>query len=285
VPLFYAANYLIATALVFGRDRLMLGRGQSHGALAATRARERVTEELTSDLVLAREIQMSLLPEPTPGWTSVELVCYSQPARDVGGDFYSYYAWSERHVAVAVGDVSGKGVAAALLMAAGLSLVNSSYTRKAQPQRRVARLDRQMMAYTKPREQNCALCYVELDGQLLTVINAGGIAPYIRRASGAVEATDAWGFALGLGLGAQTEYQPVQLHLGRGDLVVIVSDGVLEARNVRGTMFSFGRLEQAIAAGPSSSAAAMRSHLLKRLAKFTGRVEPHDDVTIVVLRG
>lgn len=284
VPLFFGANSLLATALIFGRERLLTRGRRTGDAMVSMPVPERLSDERTSDLVLAREIQTSLLPAPMPTWPAFELVCYSQPARDVGGDFYSYYAWSERHVALAVGDVSGKGVAAALLMAASLSLVNTAYTRRVQPQRRVARLDRQVMAYTQPREQNCALCYLELEGTLLTVVNAGGVAPYIRRANGTVEETQAWGFALGHGLGSQVGYQAVQRSMARGDMVVIVSDGVLEARNARGALWSFDRLEQAIASGPGTSAAAMRTHLLKRLAKYTGRVELQDDITIVVLR-
>ncbi len=284
-PVFYSANYVITTALVFGRDRLLSRDFRRSRELERKNAElNQVTRRLQNDLVLAREIQHSLLPPPAPAWPLFDVLCYSQPAREVGGDFYSYYAWSDVHVAVVVGDVSGKGVSAALLMATSLSLVNAAFTRKSQPQLRVARLDHQLLAYTGPRDQNCALCYAEVDGQLLTIVNAGGIAPYIRRANGRVEATDAWGFALGQGLGAQMGYQPVQLRLARGDLLILVSDGVLEARNERGAMFSFARLEQAIRSGPNGSAEAMINHLLRRLKKFTGRVEPHDDVTIVALR-
>jgi serine phosphatase RsbU (regulator of sigma subunit) len=284
-PLFFAANYLVCTALMFLRDRLQQQDFRSRIELQRNnRQLTALSTNLQNDLVLARDIQESLLPPASPGWQRYDLACYSQPAREVGGDFYSYYAFADNHIAVAIGDVSGKGVAAALLMATSLSLFNASLGRRGQPALRMARLDNQLVPYGQSRDLNCALCYVELDGNLLTIINAAGIPPYIRRGNGTVEWPDAWGFALGHGLGAQMGYQPVQCSVQRGDTIVLVSDGLVEARNARGVMYGFDRLQRDIANGPTGRAQAMIDHLLTRLRKFAGRTEPHDDITIAVLR-
>ena len=115
-------------------------------------------------------------------------------------------------------------------------------------------------------------------------MNAGGIPPFIRRGSGQVEWPDAWGFALGQGLGAQTGYELTQVAVEVGDLIVLVSDGVVEAKNRRGLLWGFDRLQQAIAAGPSQTAQAMIEHLRAGVQAFVGTTEPHDDMTIVVVR-
>jgi serine phosphatase RsbU (regulator of sigma subunit) len=286
LPLFfYTSNYIITTGLVFGRDRLLRDDFRTRSELQFKNAELGViTERLQNDLVLARDIQQSLLPPASPGWQHLDLVCYSQPAREVGGDFYTYHTFGDGRIALAVGDVSGKGVSAALLMSTSISLFNASLGRKLPPAQRMARLDTQIMPYTQSRSLNCALCYVELDGERLTIVNAAGVPPYLRRSSGTVEWPDAWGFALGQGLGAERGYQAIHQQVRRGDMIILVSDGMVEARDARGTMWGFDRLEQAIKVGPSTSAQAMIDHLLRRLRKFVGKVEPHDDLTIAVLR-
>lgn len=290
--LFYSANYLIATALVVVRDRLQRRELAGRHALEHKNQQlaemnqqlSRITERLQSELVLAREIQQSLLPPSSPPWPYLDVACYSQPAREVGGDFYSYHTDDTGRVALAVGDVSGKGVSAALLMATSISLLNAKIVLDAPPSSLLARLDTDLAYYTKPRNQNCALCYIDLNGSVLRIVNAGGIPPYVRRAVGGVEWPAAWGFALGQGLGAEIGYQAITLQVGTGDLIVLVSDGVVEATNSSGTMFSFDRLEQAIAGGPVESAKAMVDHVLAEVTRFVGLTEPRDDVTIAALR-
>ena len=284
-PLFYVANYVISTALVWVRVQSQHREFASRVALQRSNAGLRLaTDRLHNELVLAREIQQSLLPAPAPRWSQLDIMCYSQPAREVGGDFYSYHRFDDRRIALAIGDVSGKGASAALLMATSLSLFNANVVRRLQPSILVRELDQSLLPYTQPRRQNCALCYVELDGSTLCVVNAGAVPPYLRRGGQHVEWPDAWGFALGQGLGAEQGYQPVLLDVGSGDLVVLVSDGFVEAKNAAGAMFSFDRLEAAIRLGPTVSAAAMVAHLVAELQRFVGTTEPHDDVTLVVAR-
>jgi len=190
---------------------------------------------------------------------------------------------------LAVGDVSGKGVSAALLMATSLSQFDASLSRKLTPTERLVYLDEALLPYTKPRRQNCALCYVELVGintvrPVLKAINAGCIPPYLKHADGSLEWAGIGGFALGQGLGAQMGYQEISHLLSKGDMVILTSDGLVEASNTTSEMFGFERLEQAILAGPTSSAQAMLDHLKAELAAYVGEAEPHDDITIVVVQ-
>ncbi|HSH81427.1 MAG TPA: PP2C family protein-serine/threonine phosphatase [Herpetosiphonaceae bacterium] len=284
-PLFYVANYTIATGLTAVRVRLQRRDLQSRLALQQSHAELRlVNERLQSELELARQIQQSLLPPAHPDWALLDVVCYSRPAREVGGDFYSYHHFNDRHVALAVGDVSGKGASAALLMATSLSLFNAQVVRRPRPHALMAELDRSLAPYTQPRGQNCALCYLELDGSTLCIVNAGGIPPYIRRQDGRVEQPDAWGFPLGHVLGAEIGYDAARVMVAPGDMIVLVSDGVVEATTPAGEMFSFARVEQAIADGPATSSQAMVDHLLAEITRFAGAAEAHDDLTIVAAR-
>ncbi|HRV95960.1 MAG TPA: SpoIIE family protein phosphatase [Anaerolineae bacterium] len=271
----------------------MAERRRVEQALQASEAGHRLmVERWQNDLELARQIQQSLLPPAIPKWPDLEVVCFTQPAFEVGGDFYAYHASRQARVllnkySLAIGDVSGKGVSAALLMATSLSQFDASMALKLTPTERLVYLDQALLPYTKPRRQNCALCYVELVGvntvrPVLKVVNAGCIPPYLKHADGSVEWADIGGFALGQGLGAQVGYQEISHVLAKGDMVILTSDGLVEAGNAAAEMFGFERLEQAIRTGPTISAQAMLDHLRATLAAFVGSAEPHDDITIVV---
>jgi sigma-B regulation protein RsbU (phosphoserine phosphatase) len=151
-------------------------------------------------------------------------------------------------------------------------------------------LDRVLDRYTKDTYQNCALCFAEISSKnseekkAFSIVNAGCVTPIIRRANGVVEWVDALGVPLGTGLGAEVGYQEITLDLAKGDLMILTSDGVVEAHNLARDMFGFERLEQAVLAGPTTNAQAMLTHLRQDLARFTGDAAQNDDVTIVVIR-
>jgi PAS domain S-box-containing protein len=265
-----------------------------------------LNRRMQDELALAHEIQQGLLPLPQPDWPQLDVVCYSVTARELGGDFYRYHAFpnhepheDQEKYAFAIGDVSGKGVSAALLMAASASQFDATLSQNLAPPERLAHLDIAISPYTQPRSQNCALCYIELDlaglnqtldignptkSATLHIVNAGCIPPYIRRKNGTVEWPKVGGFALGHGIGARIGYEQETLNLSPGDLVILTSDGVAEAVNVTGEMFGFDRLAQAIANGPTNSATDMLAHLKAKVVEFTGQAEPRDDMTIVVVQ-
>jgi PAS domain S-box-containing protein len=263
-------------------------RKQAEEALKALN--RRMQEELT----LAREIQQGLLPPPRPNWPDLDVACYSVPAYEVGGDFYRYYRLSSEEAshryAFAIGDVSGKGVSAALLMAAVAAQFDASLNQKLSPAERLAYLDGAIAPYTRPRRQNCGVCYLELEQDLaqgritLHMSNAGGIAPYLKGSQGPLEQLEVGGFALGQGLGAETGYHEVSRLLASGDLIVLTSDGLIEAKNTTGEMFGFDRFEEAINEAPTTNAEVMVHHLQAAVMAFTQGTEPHDDITLLVIR-
>ncbi|MDM8531780.1 PAS domain S-box protein [Anaerolineales bacterium HSG25] len=262
-----------------------------------------LNNQMHDELSLAQEIQYSLLPPPQPDWTGLEVICFTTPAHEIGGDFYTYHKFdrpsqhyaSDQRYGLAVGDVSGKGVSAALLMAASLSQLEAMYVYNYPPAKRLAYLDEAIMHYTKSRRQNCALCYVEIkpasDGYSaqLEIVNAGCIPPYIKRTDGSVEHPEIGGFALGQGLGSTTTYQQQTIELQSGDMVILTSDGVVEANNSVGEMLGFERLEQIVRDfNPEglnqNGAEAMLDHLKQAVFAFTDKAEQHDDMTMVVVR-
>ena len=257
------------------KNRLL---SQSYGQLQA------LTERLQHELALARQIQQSLLPPRQPAWAGLQVFCACVPAREVGGDFYAYHSLGNGHFALAVGDVSDKGMSAALLMAISLAHFDSALSFTQFPHEVLAHLDRSLMRYTKATRQNCALCYVEIDGLTLHIANAGGIPPFIRRANGRVERLNVGGLPLGIGLGAQAGYESTTVTLAPDDVVILTSDGVVEAMTASGELFGFERLEQTIASGPPANSQAMLDYMMGEVAHFVAGAEPHDDLTIVAFQ-
>jgi len=244
------------------------------------------------ELHIAHNIQQSLLPPPHPDWPNLDVVCYNAPAREVGGDLYTYHAFAptqsnnsstDKH-AVVIGDVSGKGVPAALLMAITLTSFHSTIGQELPPGDLLAALDKTLLPYTEATQQNCALVYTEIDRDVLRVANAGCITPIVKQSNGSVRWVEAGGMPLGVGLGTEFGYQEVALNVSKGDVIVLTSDGVVEATNAADEMFSFERLEQVVATGSTTSAQAMLDHLCAEIDSFVGDTEPHDDVTIIVVR-
>ena len=298
----------VLNGLVTGsrRDRDDGGQPNIQGIVRDITAQRQAEQEhlrlitMQQELYIAQEIQQSLLAHPSPDWPNLEAICFCNPARQVGGDFYSYHVFTPGDAAslphtyaLAVGDVSGKGVSAALLMATSLSQFDASLALDFDsPIDRIAYLDKVISPYTRPREQNCALCYIELvlpaenveAAGRLDIVNAGCIPPYIKRKHGPVEHPDIGGFALGQGLGSEAGYKQQTLSLQAGDIIVLTSDGVVEANNEAGDIVGFDYLTQIIQNGPTDSAAAMLEHVKDALAEFTGQAEQYDDMTIVVVR-
>jgi sigma-B regulation protein RsbU (phosphoserine phosphatase) len=257
------------------------------------------------ELTLAQEIQQSLLPPAHPRWERLDVVCDSRPAREMGGDFYAYHAFarsagskqpapalfedSERF-ALAVGDISGKGMPAALLMATSLASFQSIIGQGLPPGQLLTHLDRAIEHYTGAMGQNCALVYVEIVPPagsvpgLMRVANAGCMIPLLRRANGLIEWVDAYGIPLGMGFGSELGYPTFEVELAPDDMIILTSDGVVEANNARQELFGFERLEQAVAGGPTVNSQTMLDHLQTTVAAFVGATEPHDDATIVVIK-
>ncbi|MCB1193644.1 MAG: SpoIIE family protein phosphatase [Leptospiraceae bacterium] len=251
---------------------------------------------LKNELILARETQFSLLPPSKPNFEDIMMVCHTSPAFEVGGDFYSYRcleprendSFKKRYI-VAIGDVSGKGVSAALLMSTCLIQFDSYLSHFSSPRNLLLQLDKTIMPYTKPRNYNCALCCVQIDIMendtiLLKVANAGCMPPYIKRKNGTIEWNLIGGFALGQGLGLKHGYKELELQLQKGDMLILCSDGLVEAINPKNEILGFENTFTMIEIGPNTHPQAMLDYLLNEVYDFTQNAELQDDLTIVVMQ-
>lgn len=241
---------------------------------------------LLEGLVLARDIQLGLLPTQQP-WSMPNLLVHgvSLPSSAVGGDFYNYLANTDRAKAgIAVGDISGKGIGAAVMMALAAGAVEERARFISQPGPLLEALNLQLAPRLRANKMNAALLYLLIDSRhsRLQVANAGMIAPLLVRA-GQVEIIEAYGMPIGSPLAGR--YEQCEVPLLPGDLIVLVSDGVVEARSASGEMYGFDRLgELLVAVADAVHPAAITRAVLADVRAFVGDAEQHDDMTLVVIR-
>jgi serine phosphatase RsbU (regulator of sigma subunit) len=238
-------------------------------------------QRLQQDLALAEQIQKSFLPQQLPEVPGLEFVAEYRPAFSVGGDFYDVFWLDSHRLGVFVGDVSGKGVSAALLMARISSDLRVAAMAASDAGNALARVNRTVL---ERKQHDIFVTGVYLTFDVLTrqvvVANAGHIPPYVRRKTERVlERVDG---AAGTPIGAFEEavYEPVTIKLEPGDAVILATDGVLEATNPRGEQFGFERMESALGQG-SSRATDLVKRLLRDVHQHVGEASPYDDLTLI----
>jgi serine phosphatase RsbU (regulator of sigma subunit)/pSer/pThr/pTyr-binding forkhead associated (FHA) protein len=247
---------------------------------------ERARQRLEKELELARTIQESLLPRQLPSQGFLAVAGSSIPTHQVGGDFYDVIPRPGGGYLATVADVSGKGVAAALL-ASLLQGVLMEAAAAGTPMREwLPRLNRFLLERTEG-EKYCTIfaCEVEPDG-LLRFANAGHSRPFLVRPNGtsgpAISVLESNGFAVGMLDIARYEVEEVQL--SPGDTLVLFSDGVEEARRGPKEFFGRERIASSLAANASAPLEVMHSGLRGALTEYMSGHEPHDDATILMLR-
>lgn len=245
---------------------------------------ERRNERLRRSMALARDIQIGLLPDRPP-WNGEEIAVYARsiPAYEVGGDFYSYLALPEGRAAIAIGDISGKGVGAALLMALTSSAVESQGRQIEHPAQVLTALNNLLAPRLRANHMNAALLFVVIDPrkQVMRVANAGMIAPMLV-AQGGSHFVEVGGLPLGSFAGAI--YQEQVVPFKPGDLLLLLSDGVVEAHDQDDQLFGFDRLERAIADSEPANVRDLVELVLGQVQQHMGDREQHDDITIVAVR-
>jgi len=245
----------------------------------AAEAAER--ERYAQEMKVAQLIQQQFLPRELPKLPEWQVAAYYGPARVVGGDFYDFIDLDEGRIGLVVGDVTDKGVPAALLMARTHSILRAEAPRLVAPGAVLARAN-DLLAAEMPERMFVTCLYLVLEPATGRVVyaNAGHNLPYVRTAGGVVEFR-ATGMPLGLMPGMT--YEERTSHIGRGDSVLLYSDGIVEAHDPAGEMYGFPRLKADMATELAGS--ELLDELLERLHAFTGRGwEQEDDITMVALR-
>jgi sigma-B regulation protein RsbU (phosphoserine phosphatase) len=242
-------------------------------------------ERLESELKVARRIQADMLPRPVAGGPDegFELGATLVSARQVGGDLYDHFRDAGR-VFFLVGDVSGKGIAAALFMARAKTVFETVASREADPAALLATVNRSLC-----RDNDAGMFVTAVAGVLdlasgdLAFSVAGHEPPVLVPAEGVPELVPVEGGRV-LGLIEASEFPVNRLRLGRGDAVVLYTDGVSEAQDAAGGFFGLERLVAATAGLSHEAAPALTDGVLKAVRAFAGGAPQSDDITILTLR-
>ncbi len=245
-------------------------------------------ERMRHELSIARQIQMDSLPAATPSVAGLDVAGGSTPALEVGGDFFDYLDGSGRDLLVVVGDVSGKGTSAALYVSKVQGILRSLHEFGLAPRDLFLRVNRLLCAdLQKNSFITAAAALFTPHERKVTLVRAGHLPLFFYRISSrAVQRLVPRGLGLGLSdagifsreLEERTEpYQP-------GDVLLLVTDGVTEARDPHGREYGEERLAELLAGTAHLSAEEIRTRLIADLATFGGGEDPHDDQTIVVIR-
>jgi serine phosphatase RsbU (regulator of sigma subunit) len=280
-PLVPALNELVRDGSLLIAVLLLGDAVRSHRALMAEAAdrlrraeedRQREAQELSA----ARVIQRQLLPKELPSLSGWRLAAYYQPARAVGGDFYDFLELPDGQVALITGDVTDKGIPAALVMATTHSILRGDAL--VSPGAVLERANDRLYPDI-PAHMFVTCLYAVLDpvSGRLRYANAGHNLPYAATADGVTELR-----ATGMPLGAMPDmtYEENEAYLAPGDSILLHSDGLVEAHNPAGEMFGFPRLQKIV----ENRSEHLIEECLAELREFTGRDwEQEDDITLVTL--
>jgi serine phosphatase RsbU (regulator of sigma subunit) len=263
--------------------------------------RERIEQELR----IARLIQQTLLPKTLPQLPGYHLAAYYQPAREVGGDFYDFLELDDGRLGLVVGDVTDKGVPAALVMATTRTMLRTYAQRLFSPSE-VLRLSNEALVTDIPPNMfiTCLYAILEPESGRLVYANAGHDLPYRRRrrdhsrssssssseegARGALEvvmAEELRATGMPLGLMPGMSYEEKEIVVEEGESVLFYSDGLVEAHSPEYEMFGFPRLQGLVGAHREGGGSSLIGYLLTELSRFVGQGwEQEDDITLVTLQ-
>ncbi|MBA2373932.1 MAG: SpoIIE family protein phosphatase [Chloroflexi bacterium] len=250
-----------------------LVREQAHEAAE----RERLDQEMR----VATLIQQQFLPRELPNLPQWQIAAYYGPARAVGGDFYDFIEMPRGRIGIAVGDVTDKGVPAALVMARTHSVLRAEASRSDSPGEILARANALLVPEMPARMfVTCLFAILDPGTGRIVMANAGHNLPYIRTDGGVIELRAT---GMPLGLMADIRYEETEGVIAPGSNVLLYSDGLVEAHDPAQQMFGFPRLREAMTIDDAGS--ELLDRLLEDLHAFTGpEWEQEDDITLVTLR-
>ena len=257
--------------------------GQTALALANARMHEDLIrrQRIQRDLELASQVQNSFLPDCDPDVEGMEFMGYYRAALEVGGDFYDYIPQSEDRMIVAIGDVSGKGVPAALLMAKMTSDVRFHTLQAREPVEIITRLNERLNdARISDVFVTLMLAAIDLESSTVTIASAGHCPALLRSADGAEIVRLCVGGSFPLGVERDGEYSQESRRLKPGEVVCLYTDGIPEAMDAQERLYGYERFHNVFANGPGAAGASLRA-LVADVQEFVGDVHQSDDLTCV----
>jgi serine phosphatase RsbU (regulator of sigma subunit) len=243
---------------------------------------EQEKKQIEQELGVARQVQVALSPTAFKVPDYFEVAAHSIPSRYVGGDFYDFIPLNDNRSAFALGDVSGKGVAAALLAAMAQGALQAQFSSNLPLTDVVTSLNKVLVQRSASNRFITLFCAtLDPDGHF-TYINAGHNLPILARANGETETLTTKSVLLGAF--DFVEYKPRQTRLSPGDVVVIYTDGVTEAVDADNQMLGPERLERLVTENGALTAEAIMRRILDEVLSFTAGLPQGDDITLIVLK-
>jgi sigma-B regulation protein RsbU (phosphoserine phosphatase) len=240
---------------------------------------------LEREILMARDVQRAMIPDAAPPLKGFDIAARLEPALNLSGDFYDYVSLSEKRVGIMIGDVSGKGIRAAMGMAAARSILRS-VARRGQGPARVLRDANLRLHRDLGRQLLLTLVYAVLDAETRTLhyCNAGHNSPLLVRASGKWRALKTGGLLLGVF--DKQQYKSETLHLEKGDLLFFYTDGLTEAHTPQPNRVEFGeaRILDFLLKHRHLRPAALIDAFLNHIKEFTAGAHQHDDLTLVAVK-
>ena len=246
--------------------------------------KERERRAVEQELAVARRVQQDLLPKGPLTAGGVQVAGANLPCFAVGGDYFDYFPLPDGRLGVTIGDVSGKGVPAALLMSKLQAILRGESSRAASVAEVVEGANRQLMDSMEGSRKFVTLFYAALDPATRTLryTNAGHNPPMLLRADGRLELLETGGLLVGIF--AQAAYEEGTAELGPGDALVLFTDGVTEAEDRRKAQYGEERLEALIRGARGGAAREIGDRICQEVLRFSKGTHQADDITVVVIK-
>jgi serine phosphatase RsbU (regulator of sigma subunit) len=237
---------------------------------------------LERDLELAHEVQNSFLPETAPLIPQYHFFNFYRPANQVGGDYYDYVHLPDGRMAIIVADVVGHGIAAALLMAKLSAETRFCLASETSPAIALTKLNDRMSHLQIDRFVTLVMAVLDPTNHVVTVVNAGHMAPILRKSSGEISEPghDTSGLPIGITEGIQ--YEETTVALDAGDVVIMYTDGINERENVEGEPFGIDRIRQRVQEVEATPTTIGRQ-IIDDVAQFAGNQVQQDDMCLVCI--
>jgi len=264
-------------------DLLQAIATQAGLAMHATRVAAQLQrrEKLERDLRVARQIQRSLLPANVPQVVGLDFAVHYEPAYQIGGDFYDFIWHDPSHLGLAVGDVAGKAISAALYMARLTSELRSRAAIARTPARLLRRVNQEIANLGDDGMfATLVYCIYDLESRSLVFTNAGHCVPLLRRGDRVFPLQAERAHTPPLGVTPELEAGEARVQLHSGDMLIMVSDGILEARDARGNEYGLSRLSRRIRTARGNTEDVIKAILADLDAHASDQAQA-DDMTIV----
>jgi sigma-B regulation protein RsbU (phosphoserine phosphatase) len=238
--------------------------------------------QLERDIAMAREVQLRLLPAVAPEMANAEIAARFLPARTIGGDLYDFVDYGPGRTAIILGDVSGKAAPAALFAALMSGIMHSAAQQRPEPALMLAQLNDALQERMLESQYVTMLFALWNDeSRTLQVANSGAVQPVLCRSCESVPVR-AEGFPLGMF--PNVSYDELTVAAEPGDVIVFISDGILDAENAEGEMYGQERLAGLLCSHREQSAQEIADAILADVSRFEGERERFDDETVIVLK-